>query len=408
MIALKSMRFDGKNLFVISPNFRSYIRDEIIQLRQYFEDTTVIIPKPFFSELIYHSPRFIKKFIKSELFIKNVMEIYNIKNIYVEKDSINFIFPRYFTLPMESFRKKSYLRSTQSAIKSIKDGTNIDLIHAHRLDINGYIGANLKEIYGSSLVLNTHGSDVYELPFRDKYYLNITKFMINKADHIIAVSKSDAECLLALGASPKMISIVPTGFDDHVFRPYPMSIARSNLNLPQDKMIILCVATLHEVKGHTYLLDAISIVSKMRDNVILVIVGSGPMFRVLERKVKELGLINVLFAGYKNHDEVPLWMNAANIIILPSLNEGLPTVITEAMACGKPVIGTRVGGIPDIISSEELGVIVDPKDPIALSDAIIYAISKEWKEETILNHSNTYSLSHLTDKILNVYENILY
>ena len=92
---------------------------------------------------------------------------------------------------------------------------------------------------------------------------------------------------------------------------------------------------------------------------------------------------------------------------MPSIKEGFPTVLPEAMACGKPVIGTKVGGVPEAITHEGLGILVNPKDPEALASAILEALEKKWKPETILEHAKKYSWSNLTKQIINVYQKAL-
>jgi glycosyltransferase involved in cell wall biosynthesis len=99
-------------------------------------------------------------------------------------------------------------------------------------------------------------------------------------------------------------------------------------------------------------------------------------------------------------------MNASDIFVLPSLNEGFPTVIPEVMACGKPVIGTRVGGIPDAILNDEVGFLVNPKDPEMLAQAIIEALNRRWDTEKILKNAEEYSLKKIIKKILQVYVHV--
>jgi len=92
---------------------------------------------------------------------------------------------------------------------------------------------------------------------------------------------------------------------------------------------------------------------------------------------------------------------------LPSLGEGFPTVLPEAMACGKPVIGTEVGGVSEIITNQEVGMLVSPKDAEALASTIIEALQKKWWPEIILNHAKQYSWSHLIPQIISTYEKVL-
>jgi len=99
-------------------------------------------------------------------------------------------------------------------------------------------------------------------------------------------------------------------------------------------------------------------------------------------------------------------MNASDIFVLPSLAEGFPTVIHEALACGKPVIGTRVGGVPEALTNREVGILVNPRDSVALADAILNALKKKWKPEIIINYAKQYSWNSLVKQILEVYQSL--
>jgi glycosyltransferase involved in cell wall biosynthesis len=99
-------------------------------------------------------------------------------------------------------------------------------------------------------------------------------------------------------------------------------------------------------------------------------------------------------------------MNASDIFVLPSLREGFPAVIPEAFACGKPVIGTRVGGIPEALTNQEVGLLVDPEDSVALANAISAALDRKWQESSIIDHARIYSWSNLVSQILEVYRRL--
>ena len=100
-------------------------------------------------------------------------------------------------------------------------------------------------------------------------------------------------------------------------------------------------------------------------------------------------------------------MNACDIFVLPSLNEGFPAVIPEAMACGKPTVGTRVGGIPDVFSDEDIGILANAADPEVLAQAIFDSLSRKWLSERIFESAQRYSLKTISKQILSVYHNVL-
>lgn len=313
--------------------------------------------------------------------------------------------PNFFTLPLEMLRKRNCYLAARSCIKALsQNAITFDLIHAHFLE-NGFIGASLKSLYNKPLVVTAHGGDVYDSPFRDSWYKALATHVLNEADQVITVSQFNAEKLLSLGLSPEKLHVIPNGYDEKLFKLIPSCVMRKKLGLPANKRILLSVGNLVDVKGHTYLVDAVNIILKKQKDVILVIVGSGPLKERLQKKVNRLDLNGkILLVGRKIHDEIPMWMNASDIFVLPSLGEGFPTVVPEALACGKPVIGTKVGGVREALSNPDVGILVDPKDPAALADAILIALKKKWQTEVIIDYARQYSWSNIVKQILKVYQ----
>jgi glycosyltransferase involved in cell wall biosynthesis len=316
--------------------------------------------------------------------------------------------PRFFTLPFEEVRKRNCYLAARSCIKALSQNTfSFDLIHAHVL-YNGFIGAKLKNRHNKPLIVTAHGGDVYDLPFRDNWHRTIVRYVLSEADEVITVSEFNASKLLSLGLSSNKLHVIPNGYNPNLFKPLSSFSARQKTGLPSNKKVILSVGNLVDVKGHIYLIYAMKTILKKRNDVILVIVGSGPLKEKLQKIVFQLGLSGkILFVGRKMHEQIPIWLNASDIFVLPSLSEGFPTVIPEAFACGKPIIATRVGGVPEAVTNDDVGLLVDPKDSSALASAILYALERNWRKELILSHSRTYSWSNLVQEILAVYEHAI-
>lgn len=390
---------NSKRLLLVVPHLKVFIRDQVTMIKPYFGSISVVMPMPFFSSLTLNLPIINRNF----RFLNYATDSRNELT-----QDFNLLSPQFFTLPLKILRKRNCYLATKSCIRALAtNAITFDLIHAHFME-NGFIGANLKRLYNKPLVVTAHGGDVYDLPFRDTWYRTLTEYVLSEADQVITVSQFNAKKLLSLGASPNKLHIIPNGYDAKLFQPLSSRLVRQKLELPLNKKILLSVGNLVDVKGHTYLIDAMNIVLKKRNDVILMIIGSGPLKEQLQKKITRLCLNGkILLVGRKTHEEIPMWMNASNLFVLPSINEGFPTVIPEAMACGKPVIGTKVGGIPEAITHDGLGMLVNPKDPEALASAILEALAKKWKPETILEHAKTYLWSNLTKQILSVYQKAL-
>ena len=136
------------------------------------------------------------------------------------------------------------------------------------------------------------------------------------------------------------------------------------------KTIITVIGYLEPIKGHKYLFDALPNIVKVHPNVIVLVVGDGELREYFHKQVRELNVEeNVLFVGWQN--DIPNILSASDMLILPSLSEGLPFVIPEAMAAGLPIVSTRVGGIPEAIVDGQTGYLVDPKSSMEIAEAVI-------------------------------------
>jgi glycosyltransferase involved in cell wall biosynthesis len=250
--------------------------------------------------------------------------------------------------------------------------------------------------------------DIYDLPFKNPFYTeNITR-ILNSADRIITVSRNNLLSIRRLGIK-KPVSVILNGYNASVFFPRDQKKCREELGLPQNKKILVNVAKLYDVvKGHEILIRAMQEVTKKRDDIVCYIVGDGELRTSLENLITELHLEHsVKIVGAKPHHEIPAWINAGDVFVLPSLNEGNPTVMFECLGCGKPFIGTRVGGIPETISSDTYGLLSEPGNVQELADTILASLSREWDHEAILDYAHQFTWEILTREILGIYKEVV-
>lgn len=381
-----------KNLLIITnsyPDSRgksyggSFVKGQVDELKKYFKEIYVISPQPFG----------VNRFLKDYSY-----------------DNVHVYYPRFFHLPIEFFRKRLGDNFFRAALRVIKqEKLDFDLIHAHFTWPSGYAGALLKEKSGVPLVVTGHGFDVYDLPFRGEVYRRKVLKALESADRVITVSRSNFLVLTEkLGISPEKISIIPNGFDGKKFRPMDKIECRKSLGLPLEKKIVLTVGNLVPVKGHGYLLEAAKMVLEMEPNAFFAIVGNGPLWKKLEELARKLGISeNVYFAGGRPHEEIPLWMNAADVFVLPSLRESFGVVVVEALAVGTPVVATINGGSEEIITSEDYGFLCPPKDPECLADKILIALNKKWDREKIRKYAEQFTWENIARKVVGVYREVL-
>jgi glycosyltransferase involved in cell wall biosynthesis len=182
--------------------------------------------------------------------------------------------------------------------------------------------------------------------------------------------------LLELGVPPEKVHLVPRGVDTHAFCPGNQEKARRQLGLPAAGRQLLWVGRMVPVKGLDVLLEACALLRDRGVDFHLYLAGDGPLRKTLEAATSTGGLTKqVSFIGVVPHDRLPDWYRAADLAVLPSLSEGVPNVLREALACGTPFVASRVGGVPEL-AGEPWGRLVRPGDPAELAEAIARSLSE--------------------------------
>ncbi len=226
---------------------------------------------------------------------------------------------------------------------------------------DGFAAVVLARLLGVPCVVKLHGSDINiiaKLPGPRR----MSAWALPRATRIVAVSRPLADEVCALGVDRDRVAVVLNGVDGDLFHVRDRAAARRELGLPLDEKIALYVGNLKPEKGILELADA------WRDvgNALLCIVGDGPLHAEVEAAVGPLGA-TVRMVGAQPLAAIPTWMAACDLLVLPSRNEGTPNVVLEAFASGRRVVGSRVGGVPDLITSPILGALTPPEDPRALA-----------------------------------------
>ena len=237
------------------------------------------------------------------------------------------------------------------------------VVHCH-WTICGLIGYLATRLRRRPVVLSVRGSDVHL--FSDGLMGRFSKWIWGSMDLIIAVSEDLAKQLEDRGVSRSKIRVIYNGVSDE-FRPQDTNASRRKLELPSSPFIVLFVGLLSPVKGVEILLTAMEMMPG--EDLLCVLVGDGPLRSALERQSGEGGS-DVRFAGQRPRDEIAHWLNAADVLVLPSFSEGRPNVVLEAMACAKPVVASRVGGVPELVEDGVTGRLVSAGNSAELCEAI--------------------------------------
>lgn len=229
-------------------------------------------------------------------------------------------------------------------------------------------------------------------------------------DRLVAPSAAILEGVRTHEAAPAdRLVCIPNGVDSDRFAPLPPSereAVRAQLGCGPEHLLIGCVASLSTVKRHVDLVNAFATVQASLPQARLVLIGDGPLREPVEQQLKALGLQrSVLLLGVRN-DAHRLWP-AMDLAVLASSTEGLSNALLEAQSCGLPVVATRVGGNPELVADESLGLLVPPLQPEALAQALVRAATQEgWRREAgklartrVLAHSSTATMVAAYDRL---------
>jgi len=307
-------------------------------------------------------------------------------------DGIEIYHPTYFFTPkiLESLYGLFCFLSIYATVSRQIRSMHPDCIFATWAYPDGFSAVLLGRLYGMPVFIKTHGSDIHDIQSSLRSIL--TAWGLKKARKVFCVSRDLKSRVVKMGVDKDRIITVYNGIDRTVFYPQDKIEARKKFNIPLDMTLMLFVGNLETVKGPDVLINAFN---KIKSNIIngkLYLAGEGSLLKDLKEKCRVYGLEkSVIFSGSVAHEEMGCMMNTADLLIVPSRNEGVPNVILEAMACQVPVVATRVGGIPEVVIENETGLLVESENPAQLANAMKEALRKEWNKDTILKHSKQYT-----------------
>jgi len=262
-------------------------------------------------------------------------------------------------------------------VEDFIEANEVEILHWHTIEPAGLIA-----MYTSSnrivRVFTNHSSGFLQnidSPTKRMLY----RIYLGHADEVICPSRELADKSRLIGFHPTHIHYIPNGVDTKKFFPRPKDTALlASLNAPPDDLVVACPRRLVWKTGVNYLLDAIPHVVASLTNVSFIIVGDGPEHKALLVQARGLGIEkHVRFVGRVANDTMPAIYNLADLVVLPSLIEATSIAGLEAMASGCPIVGTAVGGIPELVIPEENGLLVPPANSDELASALLHALRDE-------------------------------
>ena len=297
------------------------------------------------------------------------------------KGGVESVFPPYWSIPSAwSLHAGAMYLSMRGWVRELRREFRFDIIVAAWAYPDAVAAALLAREAGVPLVTAVLGSDVNEFPERFGLRPQI-RWGFQRAQRILAVSRSIADRAIELGAPRGRVLVQHNGVDGARFQIRDRKEARKSAGIEHDRPVIGYVGNIRLVKGSDVLIEGMDHLVKQLGNTDaeLWIVGSGEIEAQVRARTIALGLTDrVRFLGRQPHDAIPRWMSAIDVFCLPSRNEGCPNVLLEALAAGKPVVATHVGGIPELLTEGQNGYIVPSEDPAALARGLDKALNRPW------------------------------
>ncbi len=300
------------------------------------------------------------------------------------------------------------------AIKRI----NLDIVHSHHFFLSGQIAWYYAKKLKLPLVFTYHtryNLYVHYAPLPEELSKPLAKTLstlyANSCDAVIAPSKSIKDLILEYGAK-KPIYIIPSGIDINKFKKTGNEEKiREKYNIKNDAILLLTVCRLSEEKNLTFLLKVFQKITKKRKNVYFMIVGDGPEKENLEKQSFKLGLKEkIIFTDKISYQRIPSFYNAGDIFLFSSFSEVQPTIFTEAMASGLPIVAIKAIGSEDVITNGENGFLAF-NDVDDFSQKTLKIIDNEnlrkKMSEKAKNRAKYFSIENSTKKMVSLYEKVI-
>jgi glycosyltransferase involved in cell wall biosynthesis len=312
--------------------------------------------------------------------------------------------PRYFLPPkvgMHIAPDMLVLAAKPCIARMIDEGYDFNLIDAHYFYPDGVAATRLGKYFNKPVVITARGSDITLLPHYPTPRKKILKAAC-EAKGVITVCNALKEELMRLGVAAKKIVSLRNGVDLTLFQPIERESARQALGLSQ--FTLLTVGHLVPVKGHELIIRALVMLTDMR----LLIAGDGVLRQTLENLAIELKVADrVQFLGAVRQDQLKTYYGAADIMVLASEREGWANVLLESMACGTPVVASKVWGTPEVVAAPEAGLLMSDRTPEALVSAIRLLQSQYPDRAATRRYAENFSWDATTAGQLDLFTRIL-
>ncbi len=377
------------NLFPNSedPNYGIFIYHRARQLRESLAHAVhVVAPVPYFPKWVPVPSR-----LRSHPRIARWLKMSRIP-VMEQWGGIPVYHPRYFVLPTLSapFHGLLMFLGTVLLVLRLHAQLRFDCIDAHFVYPDGFAAVLLGRLLRLPVVITAHGTDL-NVYARSSLLRPLIRWTLKRTQRVICVSVALKSIVSSLKIPADKVVVIPNGVDLDCFHPIDQAKARLKLGMPLDAEVVVAVGQLISRKGHHFLIQAAAHLCAKFPHLLLFIIGEGSSEKSLQRRISALGLERhvSLIGGVKN-DELFRWYSAANVTCLASAREGFPCVLLESLACGTPVVATAIEGTSELVSSLDLGLLVQ-QDPLSLSAGLERALQIDWVKTALASHASLFT-----------------
>ena len=335
-------------------------------------------------------------------FLKPRKRIYDQLDASFSPPDVNVTYHNYSALPLVSrpFNGSMAARCLLPHVRSFAP----DLIFSIFLYPEGYAALKIGQALSVPVVAMGIGSDIHSIG--DRISAMYTRTLLREVDSLVAVCDDLRNKAVAMGAPPEKTRAIVNGCDLSIFRVGDRLEARQNLHIDPAAEAVFYIGRMDVKKGLRELVEAATALHPQRPDLHLYLVGEGPDRPLIEGAIQANNATSYIHAlPACAFDDVAVWMTASDLVTLPSYMEGCPNAVLEALACGRPVVATRVGGIPEIMS-DEFGRLVPPRDSAELARALASVLDRNWDAAEISAHGSR-SWSTVAAELLDVFESLV-
>ena len=308
--------------------------------------------------------------------------------------------PRYLLLPKISmvFHGLLMFLGSRRIVHKLAHSENFTAIDAHYVYPDGFAAILLGRMLKLPVVASARGTDMNLFPsFR--LIRPMIRWTLRRVIGGIGVCAPLRDAMVEMGLSSKHSVVIGNGVDLERFRPVEQGAARRSLGLPMDGTVLVAVGALIPRKGLHFLIPAFAKIVQQRPQSQLYIVGEGEQRRELEELAREQGVADrVHLVGGCPNENLQNWYSAADLSCLVSSREGWPNVLLESLACGTPVVATRVWGVQEVIVSPTLGVLVE-QSVEAIAQGLKDALDRPWDRQALVRHAGSRTWDVVAEEV---------